>query len=289
MEKWLLAARPKTLWASVAPVALGTTMAYGDGAHHLPSACIALLCSLLIQIGTNFANDYFDFERGADTPKRQGPVRVTQAGMVSPKAMRLAAGAIFFLVFLGGLYLVWRGGWPIALIGIFSIVSGILYTGGPYPIGYLGLGDVFVLVFFGPVAVGGTYYLQTLEVYPLILAAGLAPGLLSVAILTVNNLRDIEGDRQADKRTLAVRFGKTFAKWEYSVCIVLASSIPALLYLHSGQHVSSLITLFVLVAAGPSFRTVFAEAIGPLLNPVLTNTARLLLLYSVLFSIGWLL
>ncbi|MFQ5852948.1 MAG: 1,4-dihydroxy-2-naphthoate polyprenyltransferase [Candidatus Binatia bacterium] len=289
MQKWLLAARPKTLWASFAPVVLGTVMAYGDGAHHWPSACITLLCAVLIQVGTNFANDYFDYEKGADTPERQGPIRVTQAGMISPQTMKQATAAVFSITCLGGLYLIWRGGWPIGLIGGLSILSGILYTGGPYPLGYLGLGDLFVLVFFGPIAVGGTYYVQALEIYPTILVAGLGPGLLIVAILTVNNLRDIEEDRKVGKRTLAVRFGKAFTRWEYALLVVLGASIPAFLYLYSGQHISSVTTLFVIPVAWPAFRTLCTRTDGPSLNPVLAYTARLLLVYSALFSVGWLL
>lgn len=286
---WLLAARPKTLWASVAPVVVGTAMAYGDGVHHWPSACIAFLCAVLIQIGTNFANDYSDYERGADTGQRQGPLRVTQAGMVSPKTMKQATAAVFLVACLGGLYLVWRGGWPIAVIGTLSILSGILYTAGPYPLGYLGLGDLFVLVFFGPVAVGGTYYAQALEIDPTILIAGLGPGLLIVAILTVNNLRDIEEDRKVGKRTMAVRFGKTFTRWEYALLVVLGASIPAVLYLLTGQRVSSLMTLLVVPAAWPAFRIVCTHTDGPSLNPALAHTARLSLVYSALFSVGWLL
>ena len=189
LEKWILAARPKTLWAAVAPVVVGTAMAYDAQRQHWPSALIALLCSVLIQIGTNLANDYFDHQKGADTPQRQGPLRVTQAGIISPRAMRRGIILVFAAACLAGLVLVWRGGWPIALIGISCILSGVLYTGGPYPLGYIGLGDLFVLIFFGPVAVGGTYYVQALAMEPVILLAGLGPGLLTTAILTVNNLR----------------------------------------------------------------------------------------------------
>jgi 1,4-dihydroxy-2-naphthoate octaprenyltransferase len=264
-------------------------MAYGNGTHHWLSACIALLCALLIQVGTNFANDYSDYERGADTSDRLGPVRVTQAGMASPQTMKRATAAVFSLAILGGLYLVWRGGWPIALIGGLSILSGILYTGGPYPIGYVGLGDLFVLVFFGPVAVGGTYYIQALDIYPTVLIAGLGPGLITVAILAVNNLRDIEEDRKVGKRTMAVRFGETFTRWEYVLLIVTGALIPAGLYLTSGRHIGALITLLTIVAALPAIRKVFARSRGPSLNLVLADTARLLLFYSVLFSVGWLL
>lgn len=288
-EKWILAARPKTLWASIAPVVVGTALAYGDGAHHWPSALIALACAVLIQIGTNFANDYFDYEKGADTEERMGPLRVTQSGMVSPTTMKWATAVIFFFACVGGAILTWRGGWPIAVVGLLCILSGLLYTGGPYPLGYLGLGDLFVLIFFGPVAVGGTYYVQALQLNTTVLVAGMGPGLLITAILTVNNLRDIEVDRKAGKRTLAVRFGKTFTRWEYAFLVLVGISIPPFLYLRSGQHLSSLLSLLVVLPAISTFRGVFGHAEGPSLNPVLANTARMSLLYSVLFSVGWLL
>ena len=288
-EKWILAARPKTLWASIAPVVVGTALAYGDGAHHWPSALIALACAVLIQIGTNFANDYFDYEKGADTEERTGPLRVTQSGMVPPTTMKWATAVIFFFACVGGAILTWRGGWPIAVVGLLCILSGLLYTGGPYPLGYLGLGDLFVLIFFGPVAVGGTYYVQALQLNTTVLVAGMGPGLLITAILTVNNLRDIEVDRKAGKRTLAVRFGKTFTRWEYAFLVLVGVSIPPFLYLRSGQHLSSLLSLLVVLPAISTLRGVFGHAEGPSLNPVLANTARMSLLYSVLFSVGWLL
>ncbi len=289
IEKWLLAARPKTLWASVAPVLVGTAMAYGDGLHHWPSAFIALVCAVLIQIGTNFANDYFDYQKGADTAQRQGPLRLTQAGLVTPQTMKRATALVFLMACIGALSLIIRGGLPVILIGALFILSGILYTGGPFPYGYHRLGDLICLVFFGPVAVGGTYYVQALEIHPLVVVAGLGPGLLITAILTVNNLRDIEDDRKAGKRTLAVCFGKTFTRWEYTLLVVLGASIPVLLYLNTGQRISSLLTLLVIPLAWPAFKTLRARTDGPALNPALAYTARLPLIYSTLFTVGWLL
>ena len=195
---------------------------------------------------------------------------------------------VLTLTLLGGLYLIWRGGWPAVLIGVFSVVCGLLYTGGPRPLGYMGLGDVFVLIFFGPVAVAGTYYVQALTVNATVIVAGLAPGLLSVAILTVNNLRDAEEDRRTGKRTLAVRFGPRFARVEYIVAVVAACLLPPLLYLATGRHPYSVATVAVIAAALPAFRRLFTTE-GPFLNPVLAYTARLLLLYSAVFSIGWVL
>ncbi len=286
---WLLAARPKTLWASVAPVVVGSAMAYGDGLHHWPSIAIAVLCGVLIQVGTNFANDYFDYQKGADTAQRQGPLRLTQAGLVTPQTMKRATALVFLMACIGALSLVMRGGLPIVLIGISCILAGILYTGGPYPYGYHGLGDLICLVFFGPVAVSGTYYVQTLEFHPVVAVAGLGPGLLITAILTVNNLRDIEDDRKAGKRTLAVCLGRTFTRWEYAFLVVLGASVPVLIYLNTGQRLSSLLTLLVIPLAWPAFKTLHARSDGAALNPALAYTARLPLIYSALFTVGWLL
>lgn len=287
---WWQAARPKTLWASAAPVVVGTAMALADGTFHAPSAICALLGALLIQIGTNYANDYFDYVKGTDTGERIGPVRATQAGLVSPQAMKRATAFVFLLALVPGGYLVWRGGWPLVAIGLISILCGILYTAGPVPLGYVGLGDLFVLVFFGPVAVGGTYYVQALGVTPEVLVAGLGPGLLSVALLTVNNLRDIDGDRAAGKRTLAVRFGRTFARAEYVAALLLAcAGVPLFLWTHSGGHGFVLISVLALAVAAPTIRVVLTRTEGPALNGALAHTGRLLLVFSALFSMGWLL
>ena len=247
---------------------------------------MALACSVLIQVATNFANDLFDYEKGADTEARQGPLRVTQAGLVTPGMMKRGILMVLTLTLLGGLYLIWRGGWPAALIGVFSVACGMLYTGGPRPLGYMGLGDLFVLIFFGPVAVAGTYYVQALTVNATVIVAGLAPGLLSVAILAVNNLRDAEEDRRTGKRTLAVRFGPGFARAEYIIAVGVACLLPLPLYLASGRGSYSVVAVAVVVVALPAFRRLFT-ADGPRLNPVLAYTARLLLLYSAVFSIGW--
>jgi 1,4-dihydroxy-2-naphthoate octaprenyltransferase len=286
---WIQAARPKTLWAAVAPVLIGTAMAFEAGLGHWPSALAALAGALLIQIGTNFANDYFDYTKGADRYQRLGPTRVTQAGLVTPRAMRAAMTITFLLAVVVGSYLVWRGGWPIVIIGLLSILFGVLYTAGPYPLAYYGWGDIFVLIFFGPVAVGGTYYVQALSINETVLLAGLSPGLFSVAILTVNNLRDIESDARAGKKTLAVRFGRTFAHLEYLLAVLVASLLPVFLSLTTGSHRYAMITALVPLAAIPAIRGVFGKAEGRALNDILAATGKLLLLYSVLFSIGWLL
>lgn len=289
LKIWFLASRPKTLWAGIAPVIIGSALAYGNNKFHLISALAALLASLLIQIATNFANDYFDFVHGADTKERIGPTRITQSGLVKPPIVKLAFIITFFLAFLIGLYLIWRGGLPILIIGVLSIILGIIYTGGPFPLGYHGLGDIVVLIFFGPVAVGGTYYVQALEVTPEVIIAGFSPGLLSMALLTVNNLRDIHTDRKAGKKTLAVRFGEFFTRMEYLFSIAIACLIPAILYLIKGDHPYALATTFVFIPAIPSIYSIFMKQIGPELNHILANTGKLLLLYSVVFSIGWIL
>jgi 1,4-dihydroxy-2-naphthoate octaprenyltransferase len=203
--------------------------------------------------------------------------------------MKRAMILTFFLAFLVGLYLVYRGGWPILIIGLLSILFGVLYTGGPYPLGYLGLGDVFVLVFFGPIAVAGTYYVQALTVTPESIIAGLAPGLFSTAILAINNLRDAEGDAKTGKRTLAVRFGKTFARFEYVMALLLGGvAVPVSLCLLTGSHWWALLACISLLPAIPAIKTAFTQD-GAALNAVLANTGKFLLLYSVLFSVGWLL
>lgn len=289
LHPWILAIRPKTLWAAVGPVMIGTAIAFEAGRGDGPSAGAALLGAVLIQIGTNLANDYFDYKKGADTWDRIGPIRATQAGLIRMETMKKGIATAFLLAAAAGLYLIWRGGWPILWIGLFSIASGIAYTAGPCPLAYLGLGDLFVLLFFGPIAVGGTYYVQALEIDTTVLFIGLAPGLLSVAILTVNNLRDIETDRRAGKRTLAVRFGPCFAKFEYLAAVLLAILIPLAVFLDSKEHPYSLLTLAVGFIAIPAFRTLFSKEDPSSLNRLLDSTAKLLLLYSLLFSIGWIL
>lgn len=288
LSVWLAALRPKTLPAAAAPVVMGTAIAYGDGALHVPAALAALLGALLIQIGTNFANDYFDYVHGADTSERVGPQRATVAGLVSPRAMRWAFILAFAATLPIALYLVARGGVAIAAIGVLSIAAGILYTGGPRPLGYMGLGDALVVVFFGPVAVAGTHYVQALVWSPTALAAGLAPGLLSTALLVVNNLRDVETDRRAGKGTLAVRFGRRFAKMEFAAAVIVAAIIPLLLWLAGRTPIATLLASAVSLSALPPLVAVTRSRPGdPLLAP-LAATGRLLVLFSAAFAAGYL-
>ncbi len=287
IDIWVMAVRPKTLPAAMAPVIMGTGMAYGDGVHHWPSALVALLGSLTIQIGTNLVNDYYDFKKGADRADRLGPTRVMQAGLIKPISMLVAIIFVFTLAAIACWWLVQRGGKPIALIGIFSILSGIFYTAGPRPIGYIGLGELFVLIFFGPVAVAGTYYVQSLEMNPAVILAGFGPGFLAAGILIINNLRDIATDTRSGKKTLAVRFGPSFAKAEYLFAIICACLIPLLVYSLMQDHLGLLFVTVTLFFAIPAIHTVYTKSDGPSLNNALAYTGKLLLMYSLIFSAGW--
>jgi len=222
---WLEAARPRTLPAAVAPVIVGSALAWRAGAFDPMAAGICLVFALLVQIGANFANDYFDFVKGADTRARVGPRRAVAAGLVAPATMRRAVGLVLGLAFATGLALVAWGGWWLVAIGVASIASGIAYTGGPYPLGYHGLGDVFVFVFFGLVAVGATFYVQAGWVSADVLLAAVAVGALTTNILVVNNYRDAESDARAGKRTLVVRFGRRFAEVQFAAAHVAASAV----------------------------------------------------------------
>lgn len=284
---WIEAARPKTLWAAVAPIAMASAMAWRDGGFDAPTAVICLVTAMLLQVGTNFCNDYADFAKGTDTAERTGPVRATAAGLVKPETMKRAAVVTFGLAALASLLLVLRGGWVLAPLMAAAIASGVLYTAGPKPLGYMGLGDLFVLVFFGPVAVAGTYYVQTLRVSEAAMVAGLAPGLLSVAILVVNNLRDVEGDARSGKRTLAVRFGPTFAQWEYTLCLVGAALVPILLVRWYGAPPNVAVAALVLLAGISALRTIWTTREPLLLNNLLAYTALLLIVFAMLFSVGY--
>ncbi len=283
MKRWILAARPATLTAALVPVAVGTACAYAAGGLRWGPALAALAGAIWIQIGTNFANDVFDAEKGADTEDRLGPTRAVAAGLITPAAMRVAMVVAFGLASLAGLYLTWAAGWPVMVIGVASVLSGIAYTGGPYPLGYNGLGDVFVMVFFGFVAVVGTVYVQTLDTPPLAWLASIPVGALATAILVVNNLRDIETDVVAGKRTLAVRFGRSSAVAEYAALLVAAYAVPLSLLASRGPFI------LLPLASAPIgvwlVRRVATES-GRSLNATLARTAQLLLLYGALWSAG---
>jgi 1,4-dihydroxy-2-naphthoate polyprenyltransferase len=273
---WLMAARPRTLSAAVSPVLVGTAIAHRAGALRPLPALLALLASLFIQIGTNFANDYSDFKRGADA-NRLGPQRVTQSGLVAPGTVKLAAWIAFGISGVLGIGLAALSGWPVIAIGVASVAAGWLYTGGPWPLGYHGLGDLFVFVFFGLVATCGTAYAQALFVPREAWVAGAAVGSLATAILVVNNLRDRQADAKVGKNTLAVKLGAAASRAQYVVLVVAPFALALLL--------GTAWPLLALVAAIPALRTVLKEE-GAALNRGLGQTARLQILYSVLLTAG---
>lgn len=286
VQVWTHAARPKTLVAGISPALIGTTLSMAQGKFNLSIFLFTLFTGLCIQIGTNLTNDYFDFIKGADTAQRKGFMRVTQAGLVAPPAMKRAIIAAFALAFLSGCYLIFQGGAIIGLMLAFYIALSILYTAGPFPLAYLGLGDLFVFFLYGPAAVLITYYLQMGSLSQEAFIAGLSPGALSMAILTVNNIRDIEEDRLANKKTLPVRLGKTFGKCQFMFSILLALFPP--LYFYS-SHPFSLLALLILIPAAPLMRSISRNEDPRELNPLFAKTGQLLWLYTLLFCIGWML
>ncbi|MBP9003324.1 MAG: 1,4-dihydroxy-2-naphthoate polyprenyltransferase [Candidatus Hydrogenedentes bacterium] len=290
---WIFAARPRTLFAAAGPVIMGLAMAGTDGFFHALSAMATLACALLLQIGANYVNDYSDGTRGSDTADRLGPPRAVQSGWVSPRKMRQAAGLVLGLAFLIGLYLVYRGGWTLLLLGILAILSAVWYTAGPFPLGYYGLAEPFVFVFFGPVAVAGTYCVQAGSWSPAALVAGCGPGLLSVALLTVNNIRDLPQDRVAGKRTLAVRLGETFAIRLFTGCVGAAMILPpwcsarlAGLSLAAATGLLGVVTILLMPPAVMLIRKVKRDS-GRALNQSLARTGQLIFAYSLVFSVAW--
>lgn len=282
---WSLAARPKTLPAAAAPVIMGSAVAYWDGLFRPGPALAALLAALLLQIGANLANDVFDFHRGADAKGRLGPMRVTQAGLLTPRQVMIGMWFCFGLAAVLGVYLAIAGGWPVIVIGLASILAAIAYTGGPFPLGYNGLGDIFVFIFFGLVAVCGTYYVQALQITWLAVWCALPMGFLITAILVVNNLRDIDSDRAAGKRTLAVRLGATGTKWEYLLLALGAYLVALVLWLTEMTSTWVLLVCLSIPLAYSLVRTVWTVSGRPL-NKALGGTGQLALLYSVLFALG---
>ena len=282
---WVLAVRPRTLPVAVAPVLVGSALALADGRFAPVPALAAALGALLLQIGANLANDVFDFEKGADTETRLGPPRAAQLGLLSPRALRAATALVFALAGLVGAWLVAIGGWPIALLGAASIAAGLAYTGGPWPLGYHGLGDAAVFLFFGVAAVCGTYWVQALSLSLPVVVASFAPGALATAILVVNNLRDVDTDTTAGKRTLAVRFGAGFARAEYLALVALAYAVPAGLWLAGAASAAVLLPWLTLPWALTLSRRVARESAGAL-NELLAATAQLELAFSTLFAVG---
>jgi 1,4-dihydroxy-2-naphthoate octaprenyltransferase len=288
---WFTCARPKTLAASIAPVLLGGAMAFSDGEYGKFSwltFAVTLLAAVFIQVGTNFANDYYDHLKGSDTEGRVGPIRGLHTGEVSPSQMKTAFIVAFAFAMLLGLFLVVKGGLPILLIGHVSVVCGYLYTAGPFPLAYVGLGDVFVFVFFGPVATAGTYFLQRSEINSNVVIAGLATGLLATAILAVNNFRDYDSDKAARKNTLVVRLGRSFGIYEYAFCLLAALAIPVYLAFANAHRFGGLLSLLTLPFSFCLIRRIAARPAPEVLNNLLAGTGKLLIVFSLLFALGWL-
>lgn len=284
---WMLAMRPKTLPAAMGPVVVGTSMAVGDHAFDLLPALAALLVSLLLQIGSNLANDVFDFKKGKDTEERTGPLRVTQAGLLTPRQVMVGMGVVFAFAFALGLYLTWVGGWVILALGIAAIISAIAYTGGPFPLGYHGLGEVFVFIFFGPVAVCGTYYVQAGNVSPAAWWASVPVGLLITAILVVNNYRDLPQDKKTGKRTVAVRLGPTGTQGEYFLLLAASFAVPLIMWLQGIATAWIFCTWLSLPFVLSLIQDIRTKKGRPL-NATLAGTARLSLIFSILLSVGYL-
>ena len=289
LRLWLVAARPRTLPAAIAPVLVGTALAAQEDEFHVLAFVAALVGSVFIQIGTNLSNDYSDARRGADTEDRLGPVRVTAGGLIPPRRVLIGTYVAFGVAVAAGAYLAAVAGWELLAVGAASILAGVLYTGGPRPYGYEGLGELFVFLFFGIVAVTGSYFVQTEQLVWEAFALSVPVGLLSAAILVVNNIRDIETDRRAGKRTLAVKLGRERARrlWLSMVVIALAAPIA----IAAVGALSWWITLTTLSAglAQPPWQKIRDQTDGPSLNAALAETGRLLAVFSVFLSTGLLL
>jgi 1,4-dihydroxy-2-naphthoate octaprenyltransferase len=288
---WLMAARPRTLPAAAAPVLVGTALAGTLGTFKPLTFAATLLGALFIQIGTNLSNDYSDARRGADTEDRLGPVRVTAGGLVPPRQVLIATYVAFGLAVLVGIYLIVTAGWQLLLVGIASILAGVLYTGGPRPYGYEGLGEVFVFLFFGVVAVTGTYFCQKQHLTWESFVLAVPVGLLAASLLMVNNVRDLETDRRAGKRTLAVRLGRPRARVLYAAMVYLAFLTAPLAWVLGGTGLSPWLLLpwLALPVAAPVVRIVRQRVDGPSLNGALAKTGMLQLVFCVLLSAGLLL
>jgi 1,4-dihydroxy-2-naphthoate polyprenyltransferase len=283
---WLMAARPRTLPAAIAPVLVGTALADADGVFHPLRFVATLIGAIFIQVGTNLSNDYSDARRGADTEDRLGPVRVTAGGLVPPRQVLVATYVSFGVAVLVGCYLIAVAGFGVLLIGAASILAGVLYTGGPRPYGYEGLGEVFVFLFFGIVAVTGSYFVQAERLIWEAFVLAVPVGLLAAAILLVNNIRDVDTDRRAGKRTLAVRLGRERARTLYAVLVLSAFPIALVPWVAGSLGLTLLLVLAALPLAFPLIRIVRTRSDGPSLNQALANTGLLQLTFCVLLAAG---
>jgi len=283
LSAWVLASRPRTLPAAVAPVLVGTGLALRDGQFDALNAAAAFFVAILLQIGANLANDLFDHERGTDTPDRLGPARATAQGWITPAEMRVGMGVIFGLAALLGLVLFLDKGWPVLAIGLAAILAALAYTGGPFPYGYHALGDVFVFIFFGLAAVAGTYFVQAGEATLTVWLASIPMGLLIVNILVVNNLRDVSTDQAANKRTLAVIWGARAMEIEYLLCLLGAYLVPLLMAV-SGLHSYWILLTWLTLPQGWFLYRLLQKTRGAALNVALAYTAQLALVYAALFA-----
>jgi len=285
INSWIIASRPKTLLTAVVPVMVGSALAISMRKFFLPYSVVALLCSVLIQIGTNFTNDLYDFLKGADTQKRKGPRRMLATGLISVKEMKIAIILVFGLTFLLGLYLVYYVGILILWVGIFSIFAGIMYTAGPFPLAYNGLGDVFVFIFFGIIGTMGTFYLHTQEISLHSLVVSIPVGALITNILVVNNFRDIEEDHKADKKTLAVLMGRNFTRWQFILLMTLSYLTTIILHFQFNYGLWILLPITTIPIA-ISLIKMFYTLNGEELNKTLELSAKFAGLYGLLLSIG---
>jgi len=286
MNPWVLAARPATLPAGVAAVVVGSALAAADGVFRWDAFVVTLFAALAIQIGVNYANDLADAQKGADTEARIGPTRAVAAGLLTSGQMKRGIAVAFGLAAIAGLYLIWLAGWVILAIGIVSIIAALGYTNGPIPYGYYGLGEVFVFVFFGLVATVGTRYVYDRAAPADAWMSGVSMGLLAAAILVANNVRDIDTDRIAGKRTLAVILGRRTARWTYAAMVFVAYGVIAIAAMVDILPVWALLTFASIPLAVVPVRTIFTQTEGPPLIAVLKATARLQLVFAALLAIG---
>ncbi len=287
LKVWIQAARPWTLGVIISPVLIGTIIAHTEDEIHWFAAFTALLGGMLIQIGTNLANDYFDFKKGADSESRIGPQRVTQSGLIAPETVRNGFLLCFGLAFMLGIYLVYLGGWAIVAIGLLALFLGVIYTGGPFPLAYYGLAELPAFLFFGPIACATTSFVQTGKWSASALIAGISAGFFSVALLSINNLRDYIEDRKVGKRTLIAIFGRRFGIAEYGISILAATLLPILLGFTSPSHsmigIAALTSLMALHALRITIR--HKEPVELLV--VLKMTAKLQVIFTAVFMITW--
>ncbi len=288
-RRWWLAIRPRTLPAASSPVLLGLAIALGEGEFHFLPAVVTLLCALLLQILANLVNDVADFQKGTDTSGRLGPTRVTQSGLLTPRQVWTGVLVTALLAAAGGLYLAWVGGWPILVLGGLSILLAIIYTVGPFALEDYGLGDLFALLFFGLVAVGGTVYIQLGCLTPLSWMGGLGAGALVTAVLVVNNVRDIESDRRAGRKNIPVLWGRKAGELEYALMLILAALVPLVTLICGWANIWILLPLLSLPRAYYLLKQMRSLPAGPGFNRLLAQTAQYVLIYCALFGVGVLL